>query len=76
MAKPTKLPSDAAAELTARERLVLFCAASGTDWVQARIPASAVTRMVTNCLIERDAAGTLSLTDRGRAVLHAMLPDL
>jgi hypothetical protein len=32
--------------------------------------------MVANGLIERDAVGTLSLTDRGRAVLHAMLPDL
>jgi hypothetical protein len=27
-------------------------------------------------LIERDAAGALALTDRGRAVLRAMLPDL
>jgi hypothetical protein len=27
-------------------------------------------------LIERDAGGLLSLTDRGRAVLRTMLPDL
>jgi Mn-dependent DtxR family transcriptional regulator len=27
-------------------------------------------------LIERDAGGHLSLTDRGRAILRAMLPDL
>jgi hypothetical protein len=27
-------------------------------------------------LIDRDAAGALTLTDRGRAVLRAMLPDL
>jgi hypothetical protein len=27
-------------------------------------------------LIDRDAAGTLALTDRGRVVLRAMLPDL
>jgi Mn-dependent DtxR family transcriptional regulator len=27
-------------------------------------------------LIERDTGGHLALTDRGRAVLRAMLPDL
>jgi hypothetical protein len=46
MAKPTKLPSDAAAELTARERLVLFCAASGTDWVQARTLRDALSKAI------------------------------
>jgi hypothetical protein len=53
-----KMPSDAAAALTARERLVLFCAASGTDWVHAGIPAEAVTHMVVKGLIERDAVGS------------------
>jgi hypothetical protein len=54
-----------AAELAVRERLILFCAASGTDWIHAGIPAEAVTHMVVKGLIERDAVGTLSLTDRG-----------
>jgi hypothetical protein len=27
-------------------------------------------------LVERDGGGTLALTDQGRAVLPAMLPDL
>jgi hypothetical protein len=31
MAKLT-LPNEAAAGLTVRERVLLFCAASGTDW--------------------------------------------
>jgi hypothetical protein len=32
--------------------------------------------MVVKGLIDRDAGGALSLTDRGRAVLWAMLPEL
>jgi hypothetical protein len=35
-----------------------------------------VTAIVVKGLIERDAAGRLTLTERGRAVLRAMLPDL
>jgi hypothetical protein len=35
-----------------------------------------VTTMVVKGLIDRDAAGVLTLTDRGRGVLRAMLPDL
>ena len=34
------------------------------------------TEVVVKGLIERDAAGALALTDRGRAVLRAILPDL
>jgi hypothetical protein len=72
----TKMPSDAAADLTVRERLILFCAASGTDWVRARLSAAAVTYVVVKGLIKRDDAGKLSLTDRGRAVLRTILHDL
>jgi hypothetical protein len=32
--------------------------------------------MVLKGLLGRDAAGALALTDRGRPVLRAMLPDL
>jgi hypothetical protein len=32
--------------------------------------------MVVKGLIDRDTAGALTLTDRGRAVLRAMLPEL
>jgi hypothetical protein len=35
-----------------------------------------VTAMVVKGLISRDAAGVLALTDRGPAVLRAMLRDL
>ena len=75
MAKLT-LPAETAKGLTVRERVLLFCAASGTDWQHAGIPAETVTAMIVKGLIERNAAGHLALTDRGRAVLRAMLPDL
>ena len=46
------------------------------DWQHTTIPGEIVTTMVVKGLIERDAGGHLSLTDRGRAILRAMLPDL
>jgi hypothetical protein len=70
------MPTATAAALSVRERVLLFCAASGTDWQHAGIPGEIVTAMVVKGLIERDAAGALALTDQGGAVLRAMLPDL
>ena len=67
--------SPTAADLTVRERIFLFCVASGTDW-QAVVPAEAVTRMIVRGVVVRDALGRLALTARGRAVLKAMLPEL
>jgi hypothetical protein len=75
MAKLT-MPAEAAKALAVRERVLLFCAASGTDWLHAGVAGETVTAMVVKGLVERDAAGVLALTDRGRAVLRAMLPDL
>jgi hypothetical protein len=71
-----KMPADAAKALTVPERLLLLCAASGIDFKNAKIAERTVTEVVVKGLIERAAAGQLSLTDRGRAVLRAMLPDL
>ena len=45
-------------------------------WLHAGLTGETVTAMVVKGLVERDAGGALSLTDRGRAVLRAMLPDL
>jgi hypothetical protein len=75
MAKLTK-PDEAANALSMRERMVLFCVASGTDLQHIRSNGAAVTGMVIKSLISRDGEGVLTLTDRGRAVLRAMLPDL
>jgi hypothetical protein len=75
--KATKSDAEQAAkDLRISERLLLFCVASSTDWKRTGIPGEIVTTMVVKGLIERDNAGTLALTDWGRAVLRAMLPDL
>jgi hypothetical protein len=71
-----KMPSDAAKALTVPERLLLLCVASGIDFKHAKIAEKVVTEVVVKGLIERDTGGHLALTDRGRAVLRAMLPDL
>ena len=69
-------PTSLAKGLTAGERMLLLCAASGMDWQQARIPAETLTAMVVKEMIERHAGGRLRLTGYGRVVLRAMLPDL
>ena len=71
-----KMPADAAKALTVPERLLLLCVASGIDFRHAKIADRVATEMVVKDLIERDAGGHLALTDRGRVVLRAMLPDL
>ena len=73
--RPTT-PAEVAAGLSARERVLLFCIASATDWLLARITEETVITMLQEGLVQRDITGRLSLTDRGRAVLRAMLPDL
>jgi hypothetical protein len=70
------MPADAEKALTVPERLLLLCVASEIDFGHAKIAERVVTDVVVKGLIERDAGGTLSLTDRGRAVLRTMLPDL
>jgi hypothetical protein len=69
-------PAEVAAALSVRERVLLFCIASATDWLLARITAETATALLLKGLLQRDTTGRLSLTDRGRAVLRAMLPEL
>jgi hypothetical protein len=76
MAKLTKMPADAAAALTVSERMLLFCAASATDWRLARVPGEVVATMMVNGFVNRDATGEIVLTDSGRAVLRALLGEL
>ena len=68
-------PADTANLLTVRERVLLFCAASGTDWVHAGITGETVTAMIVKGLIVRDAGGEITPTDRGRAVFRAMVHE-
>ena len=70
------MPTETAVALRVSERMLLFCVASNTDWKHPAIPGEIVATMVVKGLIDRDAGGALTLTDRGRTVLRAMLPDL
>jgi hypothetical protein len=58
------------------ERVLLFCIASATDWLIARITEETGFALLEKGLIERDSTGRLLLTDRGRDVLRAMLLEL
>jgi hypothetical protein len=70
------MPADAATALALPERLLLLCMASGIDFKHAKISERVATEVLVKGLIERNAAGHLVLTDRGRVVLRAMLPEL
>jgi hypothetical protein len=69
-------PATIAAGLTAPERVLLFCLASGTRYAQIGITHATVQQMIVRKFVERDAAGRLTLTDHGLAVLAALLPQL
>jgi hypothetical protein len=69
--RPT--PGVIAADLTVRERILLFCIGSATDWERAGITGETVTAMVVKGLIVRAALGRLTLTDRGRPALRVLL---
>ena len=61
-------------DLTVSERILLLCIASGTDWQTAsRVTAATVAAMVLRGLVERDAAGQLSLSGEGRAAVEVLL---
>jgi hypothetical protein len=71
-----KRPTPDTTALGVRERMLLFCIASGTDWQRAGVTGEIVTALVVKGLLLRDSVGRLVLTDDGRAVLRALLPDL
>ena len=54
-----------AAELTVPDQVLLFCLASGTDWVKAGIPAITAQYLLVWNLVEHDDATQLVLTDEG-----------
>ena len=61
-----------AAGLGIRERVVLFCIASGPEWRRLGVAGDAVAVMSMKGLIDRDALDRLSLTEHGRAVVAAL----
>jgi hypothetical protein len=62
-----------AANLTAPERVLLFCVASGTEWARAGITSAVVQHMIVRNLIQRDTTGRPGLIELGRAALEAMI---
>jgi hypothetical protein len=55
------------------ERVLLFCLASGTDWVKAGVPHITVQRLFVRNLVDHDHATKFVLTEQGRAVLDVLL---
>jgi hypothetical protein len=45
--------------LGVRERILLFCIGTGTDWQRAGVTSETVTALVVNGLLQRDALGAL-----------------
>jgi hypothetical protein len=71
-----KRPTTGSIALTARERTLLFCVGSDTNWQRVGITGETVTTLIVKSLIMRNAAGRLTLTDDGLAALRALLPGL
>jgi len=65
-----------ASALSVRERMLLFCVASATDWQWAGITSDTGACLVVRGLLVTDERGRLALTERGRATLRALLPEL
>ena len=55
------------------ERVLLYCLASDTDWAKAGVPAITVQHLLVRNLVERNDAAKLVLTEKGRAVLAALV---
>jgi hypothetical protein len=72
MAKP-RAPESIADGLTVRERVLLFCIASDTNWQKAGVTRAIAQPMMIRGLIDQRAAGSFVLTDQGRAVLEALM---
>ena len=73
--KAVRQPEGVAPNLTVAERVLLFRIPSGTDWQKASVSGATVTAVVAKGLVERVRAALLTLTDRGRAALAALLKN-
>jgi hypothetical protein len=67
-------PEVIAADLPVSERVMLFCLASGTDWVRAGVRHATAQQVLARGLVDRDPGPTrFKLTPLGRDVLAALL---
>ena len=65
-----------ATTLTAQERVILFCVATGISHVAVDITAHAMQSMaIKGFIVHHRETGTYALTDSGRATLTAILED-
>jgi hypothetical protein len=63
-------------KLSAQDRVILFCAATGIDHAAVGILAQAMQSMAIRGFIAHDRqSGAYALTDSGRATLAAILED-
>jgi hypothetical protein len=70
--RPT--PERLAADLSVPERVLLFCLASGTDWVRAGVTRETAQHLLIRNLIDRDPGSSeFVITPEGRAALAALL---
>jgi hypothetical protein len=70
------MPKKAATTLTAQERVILFCTATGIGPAAVCITAHAMQSMAIKGFIVHDReSGAYALTDSGRAALLAILRD-
>jgi hypothetical protein len=68
------LASEIAVELGVKERVLLFCLASGTDWERAGFRHAAAQHMLVRGLIDRKSGpARFKLTPLGRDALAALL---
>ena len=67
----------ATTRLSDRERILLFCVASRTNWQKTTgVTGETLTALIVKGLTVRDALGRLALTSRGHAALRELLPGL
>jgi hypothetical protein len=53
------------AGLSVPERVLLFCLASGTNWLKARVPTITVQHLVVRNLVDRDGAPKVGVDRTG-----------
>jgi hypothetical protein len=73
---PANVTAVSAETLSVRERILLFCLASGTRWHRAGVTEHTVLNMVAKGMVDREAGAQPSLTRRGRDTLVTLLESI
>jgi hypothetical protein len=62
-----------AGDLSAPERILLFCLASGTEWAEAGVTGATTTMMLVRGFVERDSTGGLKTPPQGHEVFKVLI---